>query len=638
MSSVTPVPSNVGNTSSAAVSNDSRSQEPARYYINSLTTIEGNVIPLEPGQVTVFVGPNNAGKTTALKEIHWLMSQTCTIGQHMPIGDPWDADYFHPKLFKAYDYEKWCHQCNPVPYQFDDNIEISHQGNTFSLPKNTPPAGEPKDAIDKHIGTLSSLFSQYLSFSDRIDALRMNDAHDTYNEKPKTALQYIYSNKKRLERISDVLEKILGYKLCINREAGKFIRLHTYHGNPGQYEDIRKYSLVDDHGDGLKGVVGLLLSIFASPKLVHLIDEPEVFLHPPQSRELGKFISRTAKDKNIQFFLSTHDINFVLGLLDGGDNVNVIRVTRTFEPGSSTAALHTLNAELLKESWNDPLIKHTRALNGLFYDLVVLCEADGDCLIYSEAAKSFENEGRSILYVPTYGKQNFYKYYRIFINAGVPLTVIADIDILRPDDGRKKHPLLRLLDKDHTLIWKHMLKINNIVLGKRMAETETDSEVADVQFDPKPIGWEEVKRNGLKVFNDHEEAKMMVDTIERLKNQKKVKICVVKEGQLESFFPIDELHGPSWVIRFMEELQKARKSTMGMSGEKLKNSESGTCSKMRRGSETPRQENEGTSGKNSKNSKSAGIEPEKVLLAWENIIEFMKEVLTEEEEAKVDQI
>ncbi|KAI9138846.1 hypothetical protein BKA69DRAFT_1040627 [Paraphysoderma sedebokerense] len=104
MSSVTPVPSNVGNTSSAAVSNDSRSQEPARYYINSLTTIEGNVIPLEPGQVTVFVGPNNAGKTTALKEIHWLMSQTCTIGQHMPIGDPWDADYFHPKLFKAYDY------------------------------------------------------------------------------------------------------------------------------------------------------------------------------------------------------------------------------------------------------------------------------------------------------------------------------------------------------------------------------------------------------------------------------------------------------------------------------------------------------------------------------------------------------
>lgn len=130
----------------------------------------------------------------------------------------------------------------------------------------------------------------------------MKDAHDTYNETPETALQYIYSNKKRLERISDVLEKILGYKLCINREAGKFIRLHTYHGNPGQYEDIRKYSLVDDHGDGLKGVVGLLLSIFASPKLVYLIDEPEVFLHPPQSRALGRFISQTAKKKKHPVF------------------------------------------------------------------------------------------------------------------------------------------------------------------------------------------------------------------------------------------------------------------------------------------------------------------------------------------------
>jgi len=46
--------------------------------------------------------------------------------------------------------------------------------------------------------------------------------------------------------------------------------------------------LVGDQGDGVRSFVGLLLDTMVSMPIV-LIDEPEVFLHPPHARLLKTF-------------------------------------------------------------------------------------------------------------------------------------------------------------------------------------------------------------------------------------------------------------------------------------------------------------------------------------------------------------
>lgn len=66
-------------------------------------------------------------------------------------------------------------------------------------------------------------------------------------------------------------------------------------------------------GDGFKALVGLLLSISSKEmnnKIV-LLDEPEIHMHPGYILELIKFILKFSKGLDIQFFIVTHDIDFI---------------------------------------------------------------------------------------------------------------------------------------------------------------------------------------------------------------------------------------------------------------------------------------------------------------------------------------
>lgn len=74
-------------------------------------------------------------------------------------------------------------------------------------------------------------------------------------------------------------------------------------------------------GDGFKTMVGILWHLLEGDyeEEVCLIEEPETHMHPGYTRELVYFLIDISKEYDTQFFITTHDRDFIEGFF--GDNI-----------------------------------------------------------------------------------------------------------------------------------------------------------------------------------------------------------------------------------------------------------------------------------------------------------------------------
>ena len=111
--------------------------------------------------------------------------------------------------------------------------------------------------------------------------------------------------------------------------------------------------------------------------------------------------------------------------------MTVIRLTRE---GTSTKAKQ-LEADQLRAIWNDPALKYTNILDGLFHQLVVLAENERDCRFFQAALEEKDRISptaippHDVLFVPTGGKTGM-KALAPLSSTGVPVVASGDLDVL----------------------------------------------------------------------------------------------------------------------------------------------------------------------------------------------------------------
>src|SRR5439155_26581235 len=155
-------------------------------------------------------------------------------------------------------------------------------------------------------------------------------------------------------------------------------------------KQLVKYPELHAAGHGMRSFAGCLLHVFTSPSFVLLIDEPEVFLHPPHARMLGTLLARE-KSTNRQLIIATHSADFLRGIIDSGHkHVKIVRITREDDVNHA----YELGTEQIRELWSDPILRFSNIFDGLFHDLVVVCEGDADCRFYSAIADVLPSESR----------------------------------------------------------------------------------------------------------------------------------------------------------------------------------------------------------------------------------------------------
>lgn len=278
----------------------------------------------------------------------------------------------------------------------------------------------------------------------------------------------------------------------------------------------------------------MITEIIAGDPKILLIDEPEAFLHPALSFQLGNEIAQLSSGSGKNLFVSTHSAEFVMGCIQSGAPVSIVRLTYR----SGVATVRVLRNDEILQLMRNPLLRSTGVLRGLFYESVVVTESDTDRAFYQEV-----NE-RLLRFVPGAGIPNC-----LFLNAqnkqtvqtiiqplralGIPAAAIVDVDVL----------------KDGGCVWSGFLEGGFVPEIERQALATSRAAVRS-KFDA--TGKDMKREGGLDVLanGDRESA---ANLLERLSEYG---LFIVPKGEIESWLRAVGAtgHGTKWLIEIFEKM------------------------------------------------------------------------------------
>lgn len=550
----------------------------------------GSKICFARSGVTAIVGANNCGKSTLLNQITALLQNPGHLPQP-PIAVQIESeisgtredvlDWFCENTFldsenivgspMGYSSPSFQRDGQRIPIDyFTGNSAMSYQSG----------------AMDLSVSRLFPFLVRYIGAGLREPTVTA--AKNRLLDPPTMTLQYLQEDPGLMDELNGVLRRILGVSLHLD-DLNQTLELRVgtpklaYPGPRDDRDARRAYQLevedlpkLDDQGDGMRSLMGILLPLITANNKILILDEPEAFLHPPQSFALGQEIGRIADKKNVQVILATHDKNLLAGLLHAGSPLSVVRLRRN---GNDVQA-HQLLPEQLREMWDDPVLKYSNVLDGLFHELVVLAEADRDCRFYeaaldarpasSEDVAAFDLPATQVLFVPTGGLGGMAKAARTLRALHVPVIASPDLDAL--SDSGVLSQIVQALGNRWQDIEEDWATVTNGVGGHGnptlVAQVRRDlNETLDAILNENTAAtfegaikrrveeslrsrdkpWNEVKHHGvdalMRLCSDNTEA------VRRLLDELAGKaVVLVEAGELESFgFSLGLGKGKAWV-------------------------------------------------------------------------------------------
>ena len=544
----------------------------------NITFSDGTTIGLDPADVVVLVGPNNSGKSLALRELDDYLggNSATTVLKSIKLRKSGTKEDFDAFVRKHGQVRSQGGSWNVSGYKF--SIGMSSLNLKQYWPDNIRPF--------RSLFCLRVPTEKRISDSDPVDAIENLEQHAS------SPIHMLWDD--------DLESKLSGY---FGRAFGEDLIL--YRGGvrkppllvgkrlvPNQGEDrvSAKYlerlisSTVQLHnqGDGMRSFASVILHLLApiTPTIL-ILDEPEAFLHPPQARLLGEIIA-TERSSRTQLFVATHSPDVLHGLINvASDRLRVLRVQRE----GNVNRVKELDKDLVREISVDPLMKYSSVMSGVFHQRVIICEADADCMFYSSILDLPEVRGETqpdVLFVHANGKGRIAALAKTLVALGVPVDVIADIDVLR--DPKDFKSIVEALDHEPTVVslltkavkqaieqhkpWLNAGEIKKGIL-EILEEIPTSGEFPQNQRSKieasfrKASPWDAVKSSGESAIPPGDATQQFQRLLLLCKE---MGFWIVPVGELEGFCKSVGGHGPRWVQQVIEdrnlgndnELERAR--------------------------------------------------------------------------------
>ena len=392
----------------------------------------------EVPHVTIFVGPNNAGKSQCLREM-FEFCRTGTINSAAVIFDKLIFNEETEEVARA-DLEKI-----KRPPRLEENVQAG-----FCIIQNGPQRAHIPESMylnarqfpNKDLQPFANLHLAALTINldgtSRINLVGPQGQGDLKN--PNGALPRLLTNDVRRARLRKTVQEAVGLYVAIDMSEGGTLHVRFGESEPPDERTVHDSTLdymraargLDSVSDGVKAYTGIMVQVYAGDPRVIIIDEPEAFLHPSLAFSLGKELAKAAASEGKYVFAATHSSQFVMGAIQSGANVNIIRLT--YEGGIGTARL--LPSEELTALMQDPLLRSVGVLSGLFYNHVIVGEADADRSFYQEINERLLAAGddRGIphtLFLNADNKQTIPRIVEPLRKLGIPAAAVVDIDVLK---------------------------------------------------------------------------------------------------------------------------------------------------------------------------------------------------------------
>lgn len=494
--------------------------------------------------VTVFVGPNNSGKSKVLEEIFQYSNSGQKNTNSLIIED---------LEFEDLGIDIASQEIEAITLKPDIG-EAVPQGHLIVGKKqhrDMVPAQHLLSALQAPNSNTVRFCQWYLKSNitildgkNRINLINEQNAGD-FLQSAQTSFQTLFRVDEKRKEVRRILHDAFGMYFVIDPTKLGKLRLKLSLVKPksnmeecGIHQEAVQFQSkaldINTASDGVKAFTGIITEIIAGDPKVLLIDEPEAFLHPSLSHKLGKEIATATAGTNKRIFVSTHSSNFVMGCIQSGVPVNIVRLT--YKHKIATARILPKN-DVLK-LMRDPLLRSTGVLEGLFYENVAVTEGDTDRAFYQEI-----NE-RLLQFKPAWGipnclflnaqnKQTIRKIIKPLRELGIPAAGIVDIDVL----------------KEGGQVWTSFLKsgfvpeISHRPLSEQRnaLKTKLESTGKNMKID-----------GGVNLLdnNDKEAANNLFDQLDQYG------LFAVRGGEVESWLKTLRIggHGAEWLIKMFEKM------------------------------------------------------------------------------------
>lgn len=533
----------------------------AGVFIEEITFSGSQNIAVDKNDIVVIVGPNNAGKSVTLKALNEFVK---------------NGNYKNPvvsavKITSEGDKTSWREHFEKESIQTTD----VHQRRTFaglgySFIENE--IDQRSSNLSRGLSNMTSAFCNFLGTEQRLSAIQPPSSINITIQAPQHPIHFLQRDDTIESEFSEIFRKAFGADLVVHRNAGNTVPLHV--GDKPEIKEgedrvsmsylkrLEELPTLHEQGDGMKSFVGVMLNTMISKKSITLIDEPEAFLHPPQARLLGQMLAKR-DERSGQLIISTHSGDFLRGIVDSSpDHLKIIRIRRD---GDSNV-ISELSKSEVAEIWNDPLLRHSNVLDGLFHEKVVVCESDSDCRFYSSISQSaYEQSGSTypdVLLTHCGGKHRIPVVVNALKKLGVPVSVIADFDVLNSSKPLKT--IWESLGGNWSDIEANWKLVKDEIEKKKpeLSSDDVKSEISailgaitDRQFpssDKKKIetilkkssAWAHAKSTGKYYIPSGNASKAFDDLVIAINS---LNLFIVEVGEVECFVKSVGNHGPKWV-------------------------------------------------------------------------------------------
>lgn len=538
---------------------------PPRLSFETIKFSDGTILALDEDDIVVFVGPNNAGKSAALRELEaWVARSTAgLVIKHATMRKVGTTDdlraYLEVKAQKSGDSVHL--QYGGIGY----NIHHAHL-NYFDNPQ------------DRH--PVAPFFAKRLTTEGRIQDSNAAPGLALFRSPPTHPIHILLMDPDLSKDISDKFQHAFGKDLTPFRAGGNSFPLYVGQkpAVPDGKDELSKQFvealqssnvMLEMQGDGMRSFASVILHVLAArTHSIQFLDEPEAFLHPPQARLLGRYIAEN-RPGNSQLFISTHSTDVLDGLVEGGsDKVRIVRLRREGDVNH----VKELSKEQTKAVAKDALARFSRVFDGIFFEHVVICEADADCMLYQSILNlpSISGDRRpDVLFVHTAGKHRMAKLAETLRSLDVPVSVIADIDILN-DETTFKNLFQKLGGtwSDVNTQWKYVVEtvlkqrpplnaeqVAGLIAaqlegisGTKEFPDENERAIKEVFKTVSP--WSAIKRSGRGALPPGEPIKNF-DALSKKCSEHR--LWIVPVGEIEGFCRSIGSHGPGFVEKVLEE-------------------------------------------------------------------------------------
>lgn len=506
-----------------------------QFRIRSLTSSAGETATLPTKGVTCIVGGNNAGKSQLLREIHLRVQEAESdvavvtlsgMAVKRPSGradvaEAWLAE----RMVRVQDGAE--HEVRYEPNSGRGGSGLTVDGFTRWFDETSMGSSYLGNIPDYFVrrtsaGSLSEYAAGSIGAASRGDTNRplARMFRDGSLEEELSALTMeTFGQGLVLDRINPEIRLRVG---SVNVEIPPLNRPSVAYANA-----VAALPTLDSQGDGFRSFVGLALLVMAEQPDVLLVDEPEAFLHPGQARALGRWLAGRAASHDHQIILATHDRDIVLGLIEGASksSVTFVRLTRD----NTITHMTQLSPADVEHVWDQPALRYSNVLQGLFHKRVVMCEGDGDCRFYGAAldelavATGRRSIAGDVLFVPSGGKAGVPKLAAALTSLGVEARAIMDFDLFRT-----KTDIRKVVES----------------LGTTWTPQLNDLYTDFVKEPNSRKLWDTLKHAGLAGVPggpSYAAAKSLLAELG------KIGLYVVPVGEMEDFDKSLNVHGPAWV-------------------------------------------------------------------------------------------